>query len=122
MTDDIESLIRTASPAPWKVTDVPGTPKVNIDDATGDYVAEYVSRADAEVIVALRNRVGLAEAALTLAKARERYYYIMSLTPDTMEAAVDHGRDQMRAYDSVLKAEKDLDAEYRREEYGEVAE
>jgi hypothetical protein len=56
-----------------------------------------------------------------LAKARERYQFLLSAKPSTHRAACDVGDEKLKAYCDMDVALDALDAAYRREEYGEDA-
>ena len=62
----------------------------------------------------------LLDAARELARARERYAYLLDAAPQTVEDARRLAREKVAAYHAEQDALDALDAAYRIEEYGEV--
>ena len=60
----------------------------------------------------------LLEAARALARARERYRFLLGARAETVEAHVELGERKWRAYRDERDAEAALDAAYKAEEYG----
>jgi hypothetical protein len=66
--------------------------------------------------------LSLVDAARALARAREAWEHLRSLTAATTDEAVELGERKWRACLDTKHAEAALDAAYRRDEYGEEAE
>ena len=62
----------------------------------------------------------LLDAARELARARERYAYLLDAAPQTNDEVARIAHEKVAAYHAELDALDALDAAYRIEEYGEV--